>query len=204
MDGHLRVDSELTRQFKEGMLDPRVVISQHISHDKVILEVELAREEVVVGELWGNRWNVEGLQDIIVALSISDVANGLDGVTRKGVGWELGIFEYLVEDLLSDGVGLGKFVVKLTVVRPDVHGAVSVEVINELDEVLMLDKKIPHSPGLWLRERLVTCETVAADAFIVAPEIAIVSINVDSLLPLITVFSLGELKLSIVILSLHK
>ena len=122
------------------------------------------------------------LQNVVIALSISGVANCLDGVSMQcGAGEQPFIPDFVEDSLLFRVVHL-EFVFQLSVVWPDIHGSECVEIVHKLDGVLVLDQVVAHRLGLWLTERIWTrIALVAWSVRLVAPKISIITINVDTL-----------------------
>ena len=204
LEGGVLFDFDLTRELLESVLNPWVVVLKNISHDKIVLKEELVGEEVVVGELWGDRWDVKLLHDVVIGFSVSGVAHSVDGVSVKSVIWELGILPDLIEDFLSDWVANGKLIVNFSIVWPDPHWSKSMEVVDKLDFILIFSQNTSHGFGLWFRKGMWSWEALFARAKIVTPEISIVPVDVDTLESIWASYVVFCLELSIHILSLEK
>lgn len=135
------LDGKLTSKLLYSVLDPRSVVSEHISCQELPRKEEGRSKYVVVAELWRYRWDVEVLQNVVIALSMGQVGHRFHSVSlqhnrRKLRSW---LVPDLIEYFLSLWVAFFKFVLNFSIVWPNEHRTEGMEVINKLDFVLILE-----------------------------------------------------------------
>ena len=96
----------------------------------------------------------------------------------------------------------GQLVTHFSIVWPDIHGPITVEVVNELDDVFILFDKVSHGPRLRLGERMSTRERLGARVVFRHPLETVVSVDVNAHLHIAAVNAISLLLSAVHVLAL--
>ena len=151
-----RVYLNFSGKLFEGVEDPFVIVFQNTLYDKVIIQEEVVGEKVIISELRRHRWYVELLQHVVIGLTIGLVTNCLNSITLKCRLWEFGSVPNFVKNGLNIWVLFLELVWVSSIVRPNKHGSIRMEVVSYFDVISILVEHSSHGFCLWFRKRVWT------------------------------------------------